>query len=176
MTSKEPESAELLTAEATTVIPWPEAQARLELASSYWIATVRSDGRPHVRPVLAVWVDGSLFSSTGPTTQKGRNLARDSRCAITVDSEGLDLVVEGHAVKVNDEAKLKLVAEAYASKYEWPVTVRSGALHDAEGAPTAGPPPYEVYEIVPSVVFAFGTDESFAPRSTRWRFSSVTSH
>jgi hypothetical protein len=32
------------------------------------------------------------------------------------------------------------VAEAYAAKYEWPVTVRDGAF-DADGAPTAGPPP-----------------------------------
>lgn len=170
MTGKEPASAELMTADAATVIPWSEAQTRLAQASSYWIATVHSDGRPHVRPVLAVWVDGSLFSSTSPTARKGRNLARDSRCSITVASEGLDLVVEGHAAKVSDEAVLQRVAEAYASKYEWPVTVRSGALHAAYGAPTAGPPPYEVYEVIPSVVFGFGTDETFAPRSTRWRF------
>jgi nitroimidazol reductase NimA-like FMN-containing flavoprotein (pyridoxamine 5'-phosphate oxidase superfamily) len=170
MTAIEPVSAELLTTDAATVIPWSEAQTRLAQADSYWIATVRSDGQPHVRPVLAVWVDGSLFASTGPRTSKGRNLARDPRCAITVASEGIDLVVEGHAKKVRDEAKLRLVADAYASKYEWLVTVRSGAFHDADGAPTAGPPPYEVFEVIPSVVFGFGTDESFAPRSTRWQF------
>ena len=36
--------------------------------------------------------------------------------------------------------------------------------------PTAGPPPYEVFEITPTVVFGFGTDEVHAPRSTRWSF------
>jgi pyridoxine/pyridoxamine 5'-phosphate oxidase len=170
MAAKEPVSAQLMTAEEATVIPWSEARTRLAHADSYWIATVRSDGRPHVRPVLAVWVDGSLFTSTSPTTSKGRNLARDSRCSITVAGNGIDLVVEGHAEKLSDEAILQQAADAYASKYEWRVTVRSGAFHDADGAPTAGPPPYEVFEVIPSVVFGFGTDESFAPRSTRWQF------
>jgi hypothetical protein len=43
--------------------------------------------------------------------------------------------------------------------------------HDTEGAPTAGPPPYEVYEVyevTPAIAFGFGTDETLTP--TRWRF------
>jgi hypothetical protein len=36
------------------------------------------------------------------------------------------------------------VADAYASTYGWHVTVRNGAFHDAGGATTAGPPPYDV--------------------------------
>jgi len=62
------------------------------------------------------------------------------------------------------------VADAYASKYEWHVTVRDGVFDAEHGAPTAGPPPYTVYRITPSTVYAFGTDETFASRSTRWRF------
>jgi hypothetical protein len=50
----------------------------------------------------------------------------------------------------------------------WHVTVRDGAFHDAEGAPTAGPPPYDVYEVRPTSVFGFGTDGTFSP--TRWQF------
>jgi hypothetical protein len=48
------------------------------------------------------------------------------------------------------------------------VTVREGAFHDAEGAPTAGPPRYDVYEVAPAIVFGFATDGTFGP--TRWRF------
>jgi hypothetical protein len=33
-----------------------------------------------------------------------------------------------------------------------------------------GPPPYEGYEVTLVVVFGFGTDETLAPRSTRWTF------
>ena len=69
-------------------------------------------------------------------------------------------------VKVGDPETLRRVAGAYASIYDWHVAVRDGAFHDTEGALTAGPPPYDVYEVVPATAFAFGTDESFRP--TRW--------
>ncbi len=36
------------------------------------------------------------------------------------------------------------------------------------GAPTAGPPPYHLYEITPATVF--GTAGQFAGRATRYRF------
>ncbi|HEV2894753.1 MAG TPA: pyridoxamine 5'-phosphate oxidase family protein, partial [Actinomycetota bacterium] len=71
--------------------------------------------------------------------------------------------------KVADEPTLRRVAEAYAAKYGWRVEVSEGAFH-ADGAPTAGPPPYEVYAVAPSTAFAFGTDESFSP--TRWSFGA----
>jgi hypothetical protein len=48
------------------------------------------------------------------------------------------------------------------------VTERDGAIHDAEGAPTAGPPPYDVDELVPAIAFGFGLDKHLIP--TRWRF------
>jgi len=118
-------------------------------------------------PVLAVWLDGALCFSTGEASRKGKNLARDPRCVITVSSNALDLVVEGEAAKVCDEARLHRVAGVYVSKYGWPVTVRDGVFY-ADGVPTAGPPPYEVYEVIPTTVFGFGTDETFT--STRWRF------
>jgi hypothetical protein len=66
--------------------------------------------------------------------------------------------------KVTDETMLHRVADVYMSKYEWPVTVPDGAFC-GEGAPTAGPPPYEV---APTTAFGLATDERFSP--TRWRF------
>ncbi len=181
MAEREPVSAEnitfqyeggtLLTADAARVIPWAEARTRLAEARFYWLATVHQDGRPHVRPVLAVWADGTLYSSTNPTTRKGQNLTQDSRFAITATTDGLDLIVEGEATRVSDEARLQGVADAYISKYGWPVTVRDGAFDAPYGAPTAGPPPYHVYELTPMVVFGLGTGETFAPQTTRWRFS-----
>ena len=54
------------------------------------------------------------------------------------------------------------------SKYGWPVTVRDGAVY-ADGAPTAGPPPYEVHKFIPTTAFGIPTEEAtFSP--TRWRF------
>jgi len=146
---------------------WTEARRRLTEADWYWLATVRPDGRPHVMPLLAVWLDGALYFCTGRTTRKGKNLARQTYCVITTASDDAHLVVEGAATKVSDAATLQRVAGVYAAKYDWQVAVRDGAFY-TDGAPTAGPPPYEVYEVTPTVIFGFGEDETFSP--TRWRF------
>ena len=140
------------------------------MPSSTCLATVHPKGRAHVRPVLTVWVDRGLHTTTNPAARKGRNIAADPRCAVSVSTEGLDVVVEGTAARVTDEAGLRRVADAYGTKYEWPVTIEDGAFDAPYGAPTAGPPPYLVYRVTPSMVFGFGTDEKLGPRSTRWRF------
>jgi nitroimidazol reductase NimA-like FMN-containing flavoprotein (pyridoxamine 5'-phosphate oxidase superfamily) len=168
MAGKEPLSAQPYSADETRPLStWAEARRRLAEGEWYWLATVRPDGRPHVVPVLAVWADGALHFVAGSSSRKAKNLARNSRCVITVDTDALHLVVEGEAVIVSDEAGLRRVAAVYASKYGWQVDVRDGAFY-ADGAPTAGPPPYEVYEVTPTTVFGFGTDESVG--ATRWRF------
>jgi Pyridoxamine 5'-phosphate oxidase len=171
-----PVSAELLIPanQGALVIPWPEARVRLAEAFTYWLATVHPDGRPQLRPVLAVWVDGALHTTTSPGARKARNLAGDPRCCLATHGDGLDLVVEGTVATVTDQARLELVAEAYGSKYGWLVSVVDGAL-DGEGAPTAGPPPYAVYRVTPVVVFGFGTeDDRYGPRSTRWQFARAS--
>jgi nitroimidazol reductase NimA-like FMN-containing flavoprotein (pyridoxamine 5'-phosphate oxidase superfamily) len=147
---------------------WDEALAALERAFTFWLATIDGDGKPHLVPVLAVVVEGRVYVAAGAGTRKARNLARDPRCALATEAEGLDVTIEGRARPTHEEAILRAVADAYASKYEWRVTVRDGAFHDAEGAPTAGPPPYDVYELQPATGYGFGTVEP--ARSTRWRF------
>jgi hypothetical protein len=119
-------------------------------------------------PVLSVWLDHALYFVAGEATRKAKNLACNSHCVITVATEDAHLVVEGEAAKVRDKTKLQHVASVYASKYQWLVTVRDEAFDADYGAPTAGPPPYEVYEVTPTKAFGFGTDETFSP--TRWRF------
>jgi nitroimidazol reductase NimA-like FMN-containing flavoprotein (pyridoxamine 5'-phosphate oxidase superfamily) len=148
--------------------PWAQARRRLAQGQWYWLGTVRPDGRPHVMPVLAVWLDGALYFVAGEATRKARNLARDAHCVMTAATEDAHLVVEGEATKLRDDAKLQQVAAAYAAKYGWHVTVRDGAFEAEYGASTAGPPPYAVYELTPRTALGFGTDETFSP--TRWRF------
>jgi Pyridoxamine 5'-phosphate oxidase len=90
-----PVSAELLVPgnAGAPVIPWPEARIRLAEAFTYWLATVHPDGRPQLRPVLAVWADGALHTTTSPGARKARNLAGDLRCCLATHGDGLDLVV-----------------------------------------------------------------------------------
>ena len=172
MSERNPVSADPMTAGAMTPTPWARAGAILEeVSATYWSATVRPDGAPHVRPVLAVWVDGGLSFCVGEHTRKARNLVLDPRCVITVEQEPLDLVLEGRAVKVRDAPTLRRVADAYARVYGWRVTVRDGAFHDTEGAPTAGPPPHDVYEAAPTAAFGFGLSTR---RSSRRAGASAT--
>jgi nitroimidazol reductase NimA-like FMN-containing flavoprotein (pyridoxamine 5'-phosphate oxidase superfamily) len=170
MGNPEPRTAEAIGADATTPLPWDEARSRLAEQTFYWFATPRPDGRPHIRPVLSVVFEGTLYTTTSPAARKARNLERDPRCSITANTGDLDVVVEGTATKVTDASRLQRVADAYNAKYQWPATVAGGAFDAPYGAPTAGPPPYEVYEITPVVAYGFGTDETLAPRSTRWEF------
>jgi hypothetical protein len=130
----------------------------------------RSNHRPHLVPVLAVWDGGRLFFSAGASTRKARNLDYDLHCVISVEVEQLDLVVEGTASRMRDPATLESVAAVCASLYGWHVVVNDGLFDGVVGAPTAGPPPYGVYELTPTTAFAFPLDPTVTP--TRWRFAS----
>jgi len=170
MTGPEPKSADLIATEPTTVLPWEQVRAVLADTRLYWLATVHPTGRPHVRPVLAVWVGGALYSTSSMDSRKGRNLAADPHCTVTARTDNMDVVLEGNATQVTSEAALQQIAEAYRTKYGWPVTVTGGAFDAPYGAPTAGPPPYFPYEITPAIVFAFGTADEYASRMTHYHF------
>ncbi|RLL65687.1 pyridoxamine 5'-phosphate oxidase family protein [Streptomyces sp. Z26] len=152
--------------------PWAEARAALAAAQTYWLSTVRADGRPHVTTLLAVWHDDALHFCTGADEQKARNLAGNARCALTTGcnrfDEGLDLVVEGSAERVTDEHALRALAAAYVAKYgpDWRFDVRDGAFrHSGDEAP-GGPVP--VYRVAPVTAFGFAKG---TPGQTRWRFT-----
>src|SRR5687767_4833930 len=112
--------------EDATATPWAAARERLEnpeQGRTYWLATVRPDGRPHVMPILGLWLDGAFYFITGETTRKGKNLAGDPRCVITASSitlPALDLIIEGDARQVVDEATLQRVVDAYGAMMDWP--------------------------------------------------------
>src|SRR6202521_399558 len=99
---------------------WDETRRVLETAELFWISTVRADGRPHVTPLVAVWLDDALHFSTGPDEQKARNLASNPRVALTTGANdwqsGLDVVVEGDAARVTDPQQLDRLAAAWAQK------------------------------------------------------------
>ena len=90
---------------------WATALADLQGAEVYWLSTVRPDGRPHVTPLLGVWLDGALYFCTGPGERKAKNLAQNPNCALTTGcnglDDGLDLVVEGAVQVVSEGAELE---------------------------------------------------------------------
>jgi general stress protein 26 len=153
--------------DGVTPTAWAEARGRLEGAHIYWLATVRPDGRPHVTPLLSVWLDGALYFCTGPGERKARNLASNPHCILTTGANalhaGLDLVVEGDAVKVSDDVKLRRIADVYESKYgsDWSFEVRHGAFFGEGGEAL-------VYEVEPAKAFGYGRDGEYS--ATRFRF------
>ena len=70
-------------------------------------------------------------------------------------------------MKVTDDAELRRIADVFAAE-GWESTVRDGALYADFSAPSAGPPPWHVYEVTPTTVFALGTAEPYG--ATRFRF------
>jgi nitroimidazol reductase NimA-like FMN-containing flavoprotein (pyridoxamine 5'-phosphate oxidase superfamily) len=166
---REPVAEQMLSTDDAAVTPWSEVRERLTDESTHWLATVHPEGRPHVVPVGAVWLDGAVYFTTGQGTRKGKNLEQNSHCAITFASRGYDLVIEGEAAKMRDEDKLRRLAEVYTSQ-GWPATVRDGAFDAPFSAPTTGPAPYDVYEVTPTIAFALGTTEETVNLCTRYRF------
>ncbi len=153
-------------------IPWSRALEQLESRGgppppTYWLATTRPDGQPHVAGVGALWVDGKLYFTSGSGTRKSRNLRSNPSCSISVSLPGLDLVIEGQAVQVTDPATLRRLAERYAAQ-GWPATADDGGLTAPYSAPSAGPPPWQLYAIAPVTGFGLATAEPFG--ATRWRF------
>src|SRR3712207_5340934 len=101
--------------------PWADAARALEQAELYWLTTVRADGRPHVTPLIGVVDDGAVHFCTGLREQKARNLEHSGLVALTTGTNawarGLDVVVEGTAVRVSDGDALQRLADAYEAKY-----------------------------------------------------------
>jgi hypothetical protein len=164
-------SATAAAADAAT-IDWDEAGRLFAAERSYWVATTSDDGRPHVRPVLAVWVDERIYSTTNAAARKARNLTSRPSAALTAQAPAMDIVIEGPIAWIDDPQRLRRIGEAYQEKYRWPVTVAGTAFNAPYAAPTAGHPPYRVYELTPRVAYAFGTDNNLGERSTRFRFSA----
>lgn len=134
-----------------------------------WLATINSDGSPHVTGIGAEWWHGTFWFETGTATRKGRNLARDPRCTLTVATDEFDLVLEGEATIVTDAASVAELASRWAAG-GWPARVdESGTALTAEfSAPSAGPPPWHVYRIAPGAATALLTVEPGG--ATHWRF------
>ena len=153
-------------------IDWAHLVDRLAAGGTFWLTTMDVDGQPHTRPVFAVVVDQAIHVSSSTTAVKTRHLAGHVPTSIALGTEGLDIVWTGTPRRVVDADRLAAVVDAYRAAYGWDVAVDGDAraLTAPYGAPTAGPPPYEVFRIEPRTVHAVATDESLAGRSTRWDF------
>ena len=165
----------------TPLIEWGVITARLDAGigqapgdggpdrHTCWLATINADGSPHVTGIGALWVDGAFWFETGQTSRKGRNIARDPRCTLSVATHDFDLIVEGVAGLVTDPATVAALAATWADG-GWPAQVDdSGTALTADfSAPSAGPPPWSVYRIDARAATSVLTVEPGG--ATRWTF------
>ena len=153
-------------------IPWDRVRDALEgfaggPSQSTFLATTRPDGRPHLAGVGAVWQDGKVYVVSGDGTRKSQNLMDQPSCAVSMALPGLDLVIEGRARRVTDQATLQRLADRYGRE-GWPARVEGGAFTHDYSAPSAGPPPWALWEISPTTIF--GVLSEAPGGATRWHF------
>jgi nitroimidazol reductase NimA-like FMN-containing flavoprotein (pyridoxamine 5'-phosphate oxidase superfamily) len=135
---------------------WETTRRALETAQVFWLSTMRADGRPHVTPVVAVWLDGAMRILTGEARQKALNLRISPHVALTTGcndwEQGPDVVVEGDAVRVTDQEQLERLATAWATKWDgrYQFVARDGGFFLPDGQDIL-----LVYAITPARVFAF---------------------
>ena len=134
---------------------WDQTRQVLETADLFWICTVRADGRPHVTPLVAVWLDEAIHFSTGPGEQKAINLRGSPHVTLTTGcnrwDRGLDVVVEGDAVQVTDDDTLERLAAAWTAKWDgrWHYQVRNATFqHEDDGVAL-------VFSVTPTKILAF---------------------
>ena len=163
------------------LLEWPDIEARLSEGMTQapdtggpnrhtcWLATINPDGSPHVTGIGALWKDDAFWFETGKETRKGKNVARDPRCSLSVATREFDLVVEGDAELITNRPTVAELAARWAAA-GWPCRVdESGRALTADfSAPSAGPPPWFVYRITPRSATALGTVDPGG--ATRWRF------
>jgi len=149
-----------------TARPWSEVDEVLTVSEMFWLSTTRRDGRPHVTPLPAIWLDGALHICTGDQEQKSRNLEADPRCVLTTGTNqlhaGLDVVVEGVAIRVTDRPTLERLAALWKSKLDWDFQVGDDGFRDGDQRTGL------VFAVKPQKVLSFGK----SPYSqTRYRFT-----
>ena len=171
MTEREPIEVTNLDRYGFSELPWSRARDRLATSAAidvpFFLGTSRPDGRPHAARIGALWHDDTLYFTSGAGTRKSRNLVVNPACTIATSLEGIDLVLEGEAGRITDQPTL----EALAARYReggWPAEVEGEAFTAPYSAPSAGPPPWDLYRFTFHTVFGVATVEPYG--ATRWRF------
>jgi hypothetical protein len=136
-----------ISADDEGMLEWSWAEERLVKSRNYWIVTADADGAPASAPVWGVWADGAVYFGTNPSSRKGRNLARDPRVVVNLESGDEVVILHGQAavVEVGDD-----VLDAYEEKY-------------------AHRPPSSMYRVRPSHAVAW-LEADYPKTATRFDF------
>jgi Pyridoxamine 5'-phosphate oxidase len=142
-------------------LPWSFVEERLRTALNYWLASAGPGGRPHLRPVDGVWVDGALCFGGSPETRWVRNLEANPAVSVSLPSDKEAIILEGNVEYVTDASNPLAEPSTAASLAKYPQYF------------TDGTPPFQPFwALRPRRVFAW-TLEGFPKRATRWSFDKA---
>ena len=131
-------------------IEWAWVVEQMSEARNYWVATNRRDGPPHMVPVWGLWLSDRFHFFTDPDSLKGRNIRRDPRAVVHLESGDHVVILEGDmAIRPSTTD----IVSAYEAKYGISF---GGELGD-------------VYTLDISKVLAW-TENDFPKTATRWQF------
>jgi hypothetical protein len=173
MTDSQPKRTKNLDIYGDAPLPWQRVLDAIDRTPNdehmtWWLGTVRPDGRPHAAGVGGFWHDGDVYFTSSPDARKAKNLAENSSATIAAKFDGIDVVFEGEVQRITDHALLETVARL-GRDGGWPVQVEGDAFTAPFSAPSAGPPPWYLYRLRFHTVFGVATREPNG--ATRWRFA-----
>jgi Pyridoxamine 5'-phosphate oxidase len=105
---------------AVPSLEWSEIAGRLAPARSYWLHTTDPGGAPQVSVVWGVVVGGVLYHYSERRTVKARNLRRDPRVAVHLESGADVVIVHGVLADMGIPGETGEIVEAFAAKYDSP--------------------------------------------------------
>ena len=143
------------------LLPWNTIEERMRAAKNYWIATATPRGKPAATPVWGGWIEGRLYFDGAPTTRRGRNISRNPRVVVHLESGDEVVILEGEAV-ILAEAPERGLAEKLSKEY----TAKYGALGYAPA-----PESWDgggLFIFTPQTVMAW---TKFPQDVTRWTFA-----
>ena len=172
MPDREPIETTNLSRYGDDPLPWSRPRDLLvsgppQPGNTFFLATTRPDGRPHMAGIGVHWYDGNFYFTSGPGTRKSKDLASDPRCSIAICMKGFDLVLDGEASRVDDPDLVAAVVERFREG-GWPAEVEGSRIVGPYSAPSAGPPPWDVYRFRFDTALGVASEEPHG--ATRWRF------
>lgn len=139
------------------LLDWERVANALADANIYWFSTVSAAGTPHLVPLHAAAIDGTIRAAGDPATRWSRNLDTEPRLTVGVEHDGLQVMAKGTAV-------LETVGAGAIDQINESVQAKYGFSYGAEGL--------DMWSLSPETVIAFDPGE-FATSPTRFTFGGV---
>ena len=136
---------------------WPldEVFRRIDEARSWWIVSVRPDGRPHAAPVWGLARELRPIFSSGPEATKSRNLEANPGIVLHLESGDQVVIVEGRVEVIGYDDLPEGYDDAYNTKYDVEIDFTD--------------PGFRFFEVIPTKVMAWDEGD-FVATAARWRW------